>query len=132
MRLRRWLSVVAMLGVLLHAAALVRHHGAMLGAHLQYQALVSDLLAFCHGGTDASSKLAADLPAVPAPSDTANGCPICFGQAPPAAVAGPVAHVPLTRIAIAVAWREAAPQEQVHHRTFTPPARGPPSLTQSV
>ena len=39
MRSRRWIALVALLGVLLHAGAIVRHHGVMLGATLQYQAL---------------------------------------------------------------------------------------------
>ena len=88
MRLRGWISVFAMLGVLLHAGALVRHHGVMLGAVLQYHALVSDLAEFCHGA-DNASRSPADLPSIPKPSDAKNGCPICSGQSPAFAVIAP-------------------------------------------
>ena len=89
MRLRRWISIFAMLGVLLHAGALVRHHGVMLGALLQYDALVSDLAAFCHSGADGASHSPVDLPSIPKPSDAKNGCPICSGHSPAFAVVAP-------------------------------------------
>jgi hypothetical protein len=105
MRLRQWISVVAMLGVLLHAAALVRHYGVMLAAHLQYQALVSDLSSICQGVATDVGNASADLPHVPKPSDAQNGCPICSGQTPASAV---VAAAPIR-----------------FHQSW-PPARGPP------
>ena len=49
MRARRWISIFALFGVLLHAGAIVRHNAAMTGAALQYQALVTGLAELCHG-----------------------------------------------------------------------------------
>ena len=58
MRSRRWIAVVALLGVLLHAGALVRHHATMLGATLDHQALLADLGRICHS---------AGTPTIPGP-----------------------------------------------------------------
>jgi hypothetical protein len=127
MRLRGWISVFAMLGVLLHAGALVRHHGVMLGAVLQYHALVSDLAEFCHGADDAS-RSPADLPSIPKPSDAKNGCPICSGQSPAFAV---IAPAPLDVPAPAtpgIYWHFPAYSFATHHHPVCPPARGPPAL----
>ena len=126
MRLRGWISVFAMLGVLLHAGALVQHHGVMLGV-LQYHALVSDLAEFCHGA-DNASRSPADLPSIPKPSDAKNGCPICSGQSPAFAV---IAPAPLDVPAPATAgiyWHFPAYSFATHHHPVWPPARGPPAL----
>ena len=73
MRARRLISFVAVLGMLLHAAALIRHHDVMLGATLQHQALLTDLAQICHGGTGVADVPSGDLPTVPAPTDAQNG-----------------------------------------------------------
>ena len=80
MRSRKWISILALLGVLLHAGAIVRHNAAMTGATFQYQALLTGLAQICHGSTTAATSLAAaELPFVPQPTDAQNGCPICSG-----------------------------------------------------
>ena len=127
MRLRGWISVFAMLGVLLHAGALVRHHGVMLGAVLQYHALVSDLAEFCHGA-DSASRSPADLPSIPKPSDAKNGCPICSGQSPAFAVFAPAPlDFPFQRPQ-RLCWHFPAYSFATHHHPVCPPARGPPAL----
>ena len=50
MHLRRWISVVAAVGMLAHTIAVVRHDGAMLSALLQLPRLTADLARICHGG----------------------------------------------------------------------------------
>ena len=53
----RWIAIVAIVGVLLHAVALVRHHAGMLTAELGRQTLITDLRIVCHG-TDGQQALA--------------------------------------------------------------------------
>lgn len=48
--MRRWINILAVFAVLLHAGALVRHHAVMLNADAQHKALLADLGAICHGG----------------------------------------------------------------------------------
>jgi hypothetical protein len=43
MRWRRYINLVALIGVLMHAGMIVRHHEVMLGAHLERQNLISAL-----------------------------------------------------------------------------------------
>jgi hypothetical protein len=127
MQHRRWISIVALLGVLLHASVLVRHNAVMLGALLLHDTLVSDLRQMCHGGRAVTGDDGA-LPSVPRPSDAQNGCPICSGLASAFAIAAPV-PAPLTRpigrpiqgqISVAGLVGPILP--------LIPPARGPPSL----
>jgi hypothetical protein len=125
MRRRQWIAIVAMVSVLLHAAALVRHHGVMLGAHLQYQALVADLTASCHGEVDAS-KASADLPHVPKPIDAQSGCPICSGQAPSFAIISRDALVAPARLRTRPSWGVLRPLPISGPHAVCPPARGPP------
>ena len=66
MRSRSWVSILAVLGVLLHAGAIVRHNAAMAAASLQYQALVAGLSQICHGagtgtGTGSGTLYASEL-----------------------------------------------------------------------
>jgi hypothetical protein len=123
MRLRSWTAVVAILGVLLHAGALVRHHGNMQGTHLLAQALAVDP-SFCLGDPDAPWP--ANLPGVPKPSDGQSGCPICAGQAPAFAL-GASDHptVPL-RFAVMARWCEPERVNPALRHAVCPPPRGPP------
>ena len=89
MRSRRWISVLALLGVLLHAGAIVRHNAVMTGATFQYQALLTGLAQICHGSGTGDALVAAELPYVPRPSDAQNGCPICSGLSAAVALIAP-------------------------------------------
>ena len=89
MRSRKWISILALFGVLLHAGAVVRHNAAMTGANLQYQALVTGLAQICHGTATGDALAAAELPYVPKPTDAQNGCPICSGLSSAVALAAP-------------------------------------------
>ena len=132
MRRRRWIAMMAMVGVLLHAAALVRHHGVMLAVHLEYQSLVSGLSAFCHGGLEEAGKTALDLPAVPQPSDAQNGCPICAGHAPALAVIGLDLVEGPAPAAASIAWGEPRTTGPHQFASAWPPARGPPASPASA
>jgi hypothetical protein len=126
MRVRTWIALVAVLGVLVHAGALVRHHGIMLGTHLLEQALAGDT-SFCRGDADAGSH--AGFPGLPKPSDAQSGCPACTGQAPTCAVTATPDHlmVPL-RFAVMARWCEPERLNPALRHAVCPPPRGPPAL----
>jgi len=127
MLLRKWVGLLAMLGVLLHAGAVARHHVVMLDAHLQHQRLVSDLQRICHSNglgtaTDES------LPDVPRPSDAQNNCPICCGLTTAVAVMAPDAAPWLVLIAPPSPQSVARVAFVGQSPAIRPPVRGPPAL----
>ena len=130
MRVRRWISVLAALGVLVHAGAIVRHNAAMAGAALQYQALLTGLAQICHGGASATANALApeELPYVPRPSDAENGCPICSGLAPAVALTGPESTVDFAHLPAAAAVPGETGGLAGVGYAVCPPARGPPVL----
>jgi hypothetical protein len=127
MRLRAWISIVATLGVLLHAGLLVRHSLAMSDAARQYRAIVADLGSLCLAGAGEAHTGTADLPQVPQPSG-ATGCPICAGLVAAFALAAPqpAALTLPTGVAIRLPYVGAAAVRPLL-RTAHPPARGPPA-----
>jgi hypothetical protein len=127
MPFRWWLSFVAVLGVLLHAGALTRHHGVMLGTYLAELQLAADLAEICHGATGDATKAPGGLPSAPKPSDAKNACPICSGQAPSAAVVQIDPFAFKTSPAVPVRWDQPSEASPVGHISGWPPARGPPA-----
>lgn len=126
MRARKWLSLLALAGVLVHAAALVRHHIVMLGAASQtpaVAALLADLSTgnfICHGNPAPADGEPQDLP-----SQANLLCPLCTGFAPLAALDAPEQVSLPCRLtaALMVAQADVAtPPEQ----TIRPHSRGPP------
>lgn len=128
MRARKWISVLAVLGVLLHAGALVRHNTAMAGAALQYHALVAGLAQLCHGGAAGGTLAAEDLPYVPRPSDAENGCPICSGLAQTVALIGREPAVAAAQLPAAASYPGQTGRLAGAGYAVCPPARGPPPL----
>jgi hypothetical protein len=126
MRLRKWTAIVALLGVLLHAGTLVRHHGIMLSAQLLEQALASGLAAICHGDESAASDARAGLPGGPNPSKSPGDCPVCAGHAPVFAVAAPDRLATPVRFAVMARWCEPERTHPALRHAVCPPARGPP------
>ena len=127
MRSRRWVSILAVLGVLLHAGAIVRHNAAMASASLQYQALVAGLGQICHGtGTGALD--AAELPYVPRPSDAQNGCPICSGLSPAVSLDAPPAVAVPVLVSAVISFHRQSNVAQGSGYAVCPPARGPPAV----
>lgn len=123
--LRRLMSFVVLLGVLVHAHAIVRHNGVMIDAHLQRASLIKDLILICHpSGTGTVD--AASLPDIPLPTDAENNCPICSGLGPAVALPPPS----LVPSYVAFLPAQPIPLPAIHGteqlRTFIPPARGPP------
>jgi hypothetical protein len=125
MRSRTWIHVLALIGVLLHAGAVARHNGIMLGYALQSDALAADLGVICHGGANTPGS---ELPAAPAPSSPQTSCPICMGLAPVAALlaAAESLAAPATG---EIALQTPAPSPGLLQTPFAacPPARGPPT-----
>jgi hypothetical protein len=119
--------LVAALAVLLHAGALVRHNGIMLGALLEHAALTADLTAFCHSGAAQDSSKPGDLPSIPKPTDAQYGCPVCSGQCAAFAIHAPEPIAPVALVA-ACHWQAAPPAflSPASH-SVCPPARAPPS-----
>lgn len=124
--LRRLISFVVLLGVLLHAQAVVRHNGIMLDAHLQRAVLITDLLAICHPSGTGTVDMA-NLPDVPRPTDAQNDCPLC------SALGSAVALPPPALEPYFIAFHsppQPSPARAIHGvellRAFIPEARGPP------
>jgi hypothetical protein len=127
MRSRKWISVLALLGVLLHAGAIARHNAAMTGATFQYQALLTGLSQICHGSAAGDVLAAAELPFVPRPSDAQNGCPICSGLSPAFALAAAELDVAFVSAPVAIAFHPGAQHIPASAYAVCPPARGPPA-----
>lgn len=127
MRARKWISILALLGVLVHAGALVRHNAVMAGATFQYQALLTGLAQLCHSGTTGETLAANDLPYVPKPTDAQNGCPVCSGLSPAVALVAPELLVSLVPASVAVAFHGDAQVVACWGHAVCPPARGPPA-----
>jgi hypothetical protein len=75
---RRWATVLALLGCIIHAMVLPWHAASRHPGHWSSIALAADLGAICHGGA-AKAGDSALPPAPEAPADTKIDCPICKG-----------------------------------------------------
>lgn len=128
MRRSRWISILALIGVLLHAGAIVRHNAAMTGANLQYQALLTGLAQLCNSATSGKVLAAAELPFVPKPTDAHNGCPICSGPSPAVALPAPEFQAGLFAPAEAPSFRPDTVHLADSSYAVCPPARGPPAV----
>ena len=125
MRTRGLIGIIAMLGVLLHAAIVVRHHGLMLNAQLQYQALAADFRVICHGTVTPSE---AELPNLPRPASTDYDCPVCSGLVGIFALAAVEPIAPPLPLPSAHDRPADRPMLQSAARRDLPPARGPPTF----
>lgn len=77
MRLRPLVTLFAALSMLLHAAAIIRHHTVMVRAEIQYQDLAHSFSHMCLPGATQD-----EAPTIPRPTNAEFGCPICAGVAP--------------------------------------------------
>jgi hypothetical protein len=133
MSLRLWVSVLALLGVLAHAAAIPGHNAIMLASALetadQQAALAAvgeepQAIAGLMCGADRSA--GKDGPPAPAKSGS---CPICMGVAPAHAILSacePEVSAPFAVLTVRVAVRD---MRIGQHRLYRPPARGPPTAS---
>lgn len=125
MFLRRAIGFWAILGVLLHAAILVRHNAAMVHASQLELAQDFPLGVICRGGsTEAPS--AAELPTEPTSPDLGSQCPICTGMMGIAATL-PVFDLPKPAFSRPPPTADFAelPRPSLPIQ-FWPPSRGPP------
>lgn len=127
--MRRWINLLAVFAVLLHAGALVRHHAVMLDAQAQHQTLLADLAVICHSNGSTERLAASDLPIVPQPGDAQNGCPLCAGLTTAFAIADE-AQASATPVVYARALTFGHVQFTVSDliETRPPPSRGPPAV----
>jgi hypothetical protein len=120
--LRRWICLVAAVGMLAHASAVVRHNGAMASALAALPGLTADLAHICHGAEDAGAAVGGS----PSPGEDAANCPICSGLGA-AFLAAPFPRANLAALAAALAPPLAAPPGLPLSRpALRPPVRGPP------
>ncbi|HXE70550.1 MAG TPA: hypothetical protein VN523_14425 [Hyphomicrobiaceae bacterium] len=128
LHLRRWISVVAALGMLAHAAALERHNNerhslAMLGAAGTLTKLSADLARICHGGEDAGRA----VDRVPSPADSQVNCAIC-ARLGPAFIDVAAQKASLNRLlAPAPASPRLGARSEGLKLALRPPVRGPPA-----
>lgn len=127
MLLRRTIGLLALIAVLAHAAAIVRHSLFIVTQPSGEQALVADLGVICHAD-QAGDATAADTPAKPDHSP-ASKCPVCAGLTAafallgsPAALLPPACGPPLRLAAL--------PDSFVTTSAIAllPPVRGPPAV----
>ena len=126
MRAKSWISVLAVLGVLLHAAAAMHHAARLTGTALQHQALIADLAKLCHGGAREDGPAGSQLPFVPQPGDQ-TGCQLCCGLGSVALLTPERASLPIpVTLAQGAGDAHYCPPQADH--AACPPARGPPAL----
>lgn len=130
---RKWLSFVAMVGVLVHAYALARHNASMLARSAAPIAIAAQSVTVARTAWTAAGLpvdafqlcLAAEPSAPGSGGGTTSDCPLCNGT-PVAAVPPPlvtVAAVPPQSTAVALPRDERSDR----HIVIRPPARGPPA-----
>lgn len=124
MRRRRWVSLIALAAVLLHCAAVVYHHQAMLAAHAAHQQLLSALTVLCSGGKSHEVEDAS----LPAPAEHSTGCLVCKGLIPPFALPASFA-IAEPHLYVGPVERPVPCQTGQDQRIagLPPPARGPPA-----
>jgi hypothetical protein len=121
---RRWIGILGVLSLVLHASAVLRHHAVMLADALvpAVTALSADLSAICHFDPDDASSSKAH------PAGAGKRCPICSGMASAFALPPPFGSLVPERVAVGgryVIWLD---QRVEQLKRIRPPGRGPPAL----
>ncbi len=127
MRWRLWINWIALVGVLMHAALVVRHHQVMLSAELERQGLLGSLAAICHSDGQTRALPDAELPSIPAPYDQTSHCPLCIGLASAVVLAKQTELDAPVRLASALVELPRYDQPALRVAGFRPPTRGPPA-----
>lgn len=128
MRLRRLIGFLAVLGVLLHAGAIVRHHAMMLSVYNVHSELVASLSVICHSDGSVTRLPASELPLVPPPTENQSDCPVCLGMVAMSIEPYPPS-LPAARDQRALVVQFFARSESISTRlaSVSPPPRGPPT-----
>lgn len=122
---KRWLSVLAIAGILLHATALVKHAVTMAASGNgtpAISALLADATIICHSSSASSGT---KLPGQKQPAKSS--CPLCSGLAPLAALEA-VHQVPVYCPQQRGLRLAAADVELVIYASIRPNSRGPPQI----
>ncbi len=129
MSLRRWVSVIALLGVLAHAAAIPRHNAIMLAGAIE----VAEKGAALASVGEEPAAIAALICGGGAGSDPGKGppgksstCPICMGMSPAHAILSVCEPVITAPFAILIARSIVRNARMVQLKLSRPRARGPP------
>ena len=122
-RFERIISLLAVIGVLLHAGLLVRHNGVMLDAAMDRIALAFAGGIICHGGEDAQPGSG-----LPSPSGKLPNCPVCVSVAASVAILPPL--VILLGKSQTSSLHTAVVDQQIDRRAddIRPPSRAPPRV----
>lgn len=121
---RRWVGIVAVVGLLLHAAAVVRHHALMLANSLDpaVAALSTDLEQICHFNGDATERGHDKRPSA------SGNCPICTGIAAAFALPPPAEWQQREPIVVVERYQIRPDQRVDQLKRIRPPGRGPPEV----
>lgn len=118
---RRWISLLAILSVLLHAAVVARHHHAVFAAALADH--ISAHLTVVCGEIIPDNAAPGDFPA---PNKSTHKCPICMGAVPAVAVADAVVPVIYAPPPGGLKVSFSSDREGCKAVTALPPSRAPP------
>lgn len=123
MPVRRWINVVAIRGVLLHAGMIFRHNAVMVNAKLQHLDLVTSLRVICSADGSTTRPDASGMP-----SENNADCPVCAGALQASAMLPDIGHQlarpDMTSARIATVGQTIA----VRLTAAWPSPRGPPAL----
>ncbi len=125
--IRKFASLLATIGVLLHAGLIVRHNSLMAAADYERAALADAFGVICHSQADTDDP--SDRSDADVPSKRPSHCPICLGFSSAAAVL-PELPFHSFRPGVKKSW---APSFAILRVTdgigaWWPPGRGPPSI----
>lgn len=130
MRLNRLMAYLAVVGVLMHAVAAVRHHTLMLNAFSHHAELVASLSVICHNDGSVTRLPASEVPTIPQPAENQASCPVCLGMlasfVPPSPPASPISCGELVAMVQFFARSESI---STRLASVNPPTRGPPATT---
>ena len=128
MSFRRGMTLLAVWGVLLHAALVVRHNAMVLNTHLLAQELTKSLVVICHSASGTIRVVSADGSAPIDIPGQQSDCPLCAGMTPAVALV-PVVDLPTVQVTVS-AVRMVAVARIILERAASawPPPRGPPLI----
>jgi hypothetical protein len=128
MSFRRGISLLAIWGVLLHAAIVVRHNAMALQGHFLAHELTKTLGVICHNAGGIMKVVSTEGTAPIDIPGQQSDCPLCTGMMPAVAFV-PIVDLPLPQMT-ATALRIVAIARVIHERVASawPPPRGPPLI----
>jgi hypothetical protein len=124
--LRGVIGLIAVLGVLMHAGLLARHHTMALAAAFDPFSMLNIAGAICTGDGAIAAISDEDGPSIPSKSDMQGKCPICLGMAAANAILSE--PIEFARLGEPVSERIVVVGQQIAERIGArlPPSRAPP------